>query len=392
MADSRRYSDWSERHCDPAHRRRRAGISLMEVLISIGVIALGIFGVAALIPVAQFKVAEGTTNDRVASLGPSAAAQFRVQGMDDPNNWLVEGPTSEYTTPYSELRNQNDWLRRRAYCIDPLWFAEGGYLTASGGEPMHQMHTFPITAPDRSFVGMPRLGLRNLQTGNRAAEAALARKIFNLADEVVFDRPSDQSQQPRRQYFRDSSNHATAAVTNATLSWFATLSPSAFGNSDHPNSDDYILSIVVVKDRLPLLAFTEDAVAAAASTEEKVTFAGSQHAGEIWLQQYDVASDEDLSVADLKTGDWILLGLPHPATASGKPKSAIPRPIYRWTQIIGASEESYVPLPNGQMGRFFTVSNDDFFRPGEMAGTAILARGVKSVVERTIRLDKRRRG
>ena len=148
----------------------------------------------------------------------------------------------------------------------------------------------------------------------------------------------------------------------------------------------------MVKDRLPLLAFSEDAVAAAAATEEKVTFAGSQHAGEIWLQQYDVASDEDLSVADLKTGDWILLGLPHPATASGKPKSAIPRPIYRWTQIIGASEETYVPLPNGQMGRFFTVSNDDFFRPGEMAGTAILARGVKSVVERTIRLDKRRRG
>ena len=269
----------------PCYGKRRRGITLMEVLISIGVIALGIFGVASLIPVAQFKVAEGTTNDRVASLGPSAAAQFRIQGMNDPNQWTMEVAQAELFTRDSSLRNQGDFLDRKAYCIDPLWLAEAGYMTVTGGEPRRTLPFFPVGSD--LTTGMLRMGLRSLRTGNRAVEAALARKIFLLADEVVYDRPSDQSLNARRQYFRDSSAHATAAVTNATLSWFATISPPAFGNAD-----EYVLSIVVVKDRLPLLGFTEDVVLPTAAQEEKVAVAGSQHSGEIWINAWPVVDEQ----------------------------------------------------------------------------------------------------
>lgn len=369
----------------PCYGKRRRGITLMEVLISIGVIALGIFGVASLIPVAQFKVAEGTTNDRVASLGPSAAAQFRIQGMNDPNQWTMEVAQAELFTRDSSLRNQGDFLDRKAYCIDPLWLAEAGYMTVSGGEPRRTLPFFPVGSD--LTTGMLRMGLRSLRTGNRAVEAALARKIFLLADEVVYDRPSDQSLNARRQYFRDSSAHATAAVTNATLSWFATISPPAFGNAD-----EYVLSIVVVKDRLPLLGFTEDVVLPTAAQEEKVAVAGSEHSGEIWINAWPVVDEQDMSIGDMGTGDWVLLSklaVP-PPTSNGLSNRDQAKRIYRWTQIIGSSDETTVPIPNGNQGRFFTVANDDFLRPEEDSATAVVVRGVKAVFERTIRLEKLR--
>lgn len=377
----------------PCYRRTR-GISLMEVLISIGVIALGIFGVASLIPVAQFKVAEGTVSDRVASIGPSAAAQFRIQGMNDPNNWTMEVAQAELFTRDRALRNQGDYLDRKAYCIDPLWLAEAGYTTVTGGEPRRALPYFPVGADLTN--GMLRMGLSNLKTGNRAIEAALARKVFLYAD-MVFSRPSDQTLNARRQYFRDSSAHATAAVTaafqpdeaapSASLSWFATVSPPAYGSAD-----EYVLSIVVVKDRLPLLGFTEDAVAITAAGEEKVSIAGSQHSGEVWVDAWPVANQQELKLTDLGTGDWLLLSrvaVP-PPTNTGLSNRDQAKRIYRWTQIIGSSDETTVQVPSGNQGRYFTVANDDFLRPNETNATAIAVRGVEAVFERTIRLEKLR--
>ncbi len=362
----------------PHTRKPRVGITLMEVLISIGVIALGIFGVATLIPVAQFKVAEGTSRDRVASLGPSAAAKFRIQGMNDPNDWVF-ALQGEYLTRNSVQREQRDFLDRKAYCIDPLWLMEGGYRTVTAGQPQLQLNIFPASAASSQnpqLLGMHRVGLRSLKRpdNNRQIEAALARKVFFLADELVFDRPDDQSQAPRRQFFKDASGHPTASVTNASLSWFATVCPAGY------SSDEYILSIVVVKNRLPLLSLTEDTVFAIAAGEEKVVSAKPVFAGEVLLSPlFPPTAQDELKVSDLNTGDWILLSkLAAPAGTPGR--DGVKR-TYRWTQIIGASDED-----DGV--RSFTVSNDDFLKPGEMDGTAILVRGVTAVYERTIRLEK----
>ena len=67
---------------------QRSGISLLEVLISVGVIALGIFGVASLIPVAQLSVDKGLTADRQAALGRSAIADFRIRNMGSPGTFI----------------------------------------------------------------------------------------------------------------------------------------------------------------------------------------------------------------------------------------------------------------------------------------------------------------
>lgn len=350
----------------PNRRTNRSGISLMEVLISIGIIAIGIFGVASLIPVAQFKVAEGTSNDRVASLGPSAAAQFRIQGMGDPNNWVVSSNwLYEYPGgPERELsKATGSYLKPQPYCIDPLGLAEN---------PATPPIFFPSTSVEGSpYLAMPRIGLEGINDTAPAVGLALARSHFYLKDELIFDQPDDQAQAPRRQFFVDQSGNPINSVATASLSWFATLSPT--GVAVQPNKEEYILSIVVVKNRIPALVLTEENFAAA----------GSRFAGEVVLQGAP-GSDDQMKVSDLEVGDWLLLSKP-----VGPPEFG--DFVCRWTQIIGSSSEESAEQKS------FTVGNDDFFRPVapgqspfEAGGSAIFARGVKAVYERTIRLEKLR--
>ena len=93
------------------------------MLISIGVIALGIFGVAALIPVAMFKVEQGITADRQAAAGQRAIAEFRIRNMGSPGTRDQPHWTTATLNPLS-LNNIFDAttgnVRYRAYCLDPL--------------------------------------------------------------------------------------------------------------------------------------------------------------------------------------------------------------------------------------------------------------------------------
>lgn len=358
---------------------RRSGISLMEVLISIGVIALGIFGVASLIPVAQFKVAEGTTNDRLASLGPSAAAQFRVHGMGNPSNWHAKGGGYRllgFNATSSEEAADN-LLVRKAYCIDPLGIAEN---FASPGQVLFFPARLDPTVGQQ--FGMQRLTLKNMvaapaQPGPELVETALARRVFHLSDELVFERPDDQGLQPRRQFFVDNaSGTPLASVSKASLSWFATVCPMAIVPTG--TTEEYMLSIVILQNRAAALLSLPQTTTANAD-EQLVVGINSRFAGEVRLPMpRQSVPAGTFGVAELKTGDWLLL--------SKLAYEGAQQRIFRWVQIIGDSE------PESDGFRSFTVSNDDFIRPGaantDQVPSAILVKGVKSVYERTIRIDR----
>ncbi len=62
----------------------RRGVTLLEVLISIFVMAVGLMGVAALIPIGTFAVSETTKADRSAAMGRAAIHEVRVRDMLEP--------------------------------------------------------------------------------------------------------------------------------------------------------------------------------------------------------------------------------------------------------------------------------------------------------------------
>ena len=236
---------------------QRAGISLMEVLISIGVISLGIFGVATLIPVAQFKIAQGTSLDRQAAFGPSAAADFRVRGMNSISNWDPRNTNGAVRTDWNEILVGGQLVDGqlvsgrlgRGVVIDPQGFLSG--ISTAAYFPFQGLN--PNSAPEVDWR-MPRLNL--VSTPN----ISLAQSIFDLTDDLSFDRPDDEALQPRRQYFVDNQGRPMATAPSAAagsasnlgkqpLSWFATLSP--YATTANFASDEFLLSVVVCQGRVP---------------------------------------------------------------------------------------------------------------------------------------------
>ena len=78
----------------------------MEVLISIFVIAIGLLGIAALIPVANYALKETSKSDRTAACGQAAMRDVRVRALADPNIW--------------KLANEVPLTNAATYIIDPL--------------------------------------------------------------------------------------------------------------------------------------------------------------------------------------------------------------------------------------------------------------------------------
>ncbi|MEE3220836.1 MAG: prepilin-type N-terminal cleavage/methylation domain-containing protein, partial [Planctomycetota bacterium] len=64
------------------------GITLMEVLIAIFVLAVGLMGVAALLPVGKSQVQKGTVQQRAATLATKAFESLKTRGILKPSNWM----------------------------------------------------------------------------------------------------------------------------------------------------------------------------------------------------------------------------------------------------------------------------------------------------------------
>lgn len=58
----------------------RAGMSLLEVLVALGILAAGLASVAALMPAAGARLADATASDRAGALAANAHADLRIRG------------------------------------------------------------------------------------------------------------------------------------------------------------------------------------------------------------------------------------------------------------------------------------------------------------------------
>jgi hypothetical protein len=88
---------------DPCRRRRHA-ITLLEVLMSMFVLAVGLLSVASLLPVGSFQAARALIDDRKAVLGQNAAREAKTRGVLRPDWWWYANG-SPYVTQTSVPRS-----------------------------------------------------------------------------------------------------------------------------------------------------------------------------------------------------------------------------------------------------------------------------------------------
>ena len=87
----------------PGLQRYRRGLTLIEVLMSIFVLAIGLFGVAAMLPLGQRKMMEGAIDSKKPQVAESAIAFLSTQGGLNPSRWITQtGATTG--TPFDAVR------------------------------------------------------------------------------------------------------------------------------------------------------------------------------------------------------------------------------------------------------------------------------------------------
>ncbi len=77
----------------------RFGISLTEVLISMGILTLGLLGVAALFPVGGFYMQKAENSDRGSAIAQSVMSDIATNGMLNPRSWYVMVPPGNWGIP-----------------------------------------------------------------------------------------------------------------------------------------------------------------------------------------------------------------------------------------------------------------------------------------------------
>ena len=76
----------------------RCGLSLTEVLIAMGILTLGLLGVASVFPVGSFYMQKADISDRGSAIAQSVFSDIMARGMLNPATWFVVVPPNASST------------------------------------------------------------------------------------------------------------------------------------------------------------------------------------------------------------------------------------------------------------------------------------------------------
>jgi hypothetical protein len=385
--------------------RGRRGVSLLEVLISIFVLAFGLLGVAALIPLGRFALVETGKADRSAACGRAGMREVKVRNMLDPARWWNAGGAAmnlqldnsgaAFTTPTGYTATQ--WPNRgQSVCIDPVGTARYGFGAVA---------TFPFandTSGLANEVRMPRITLDAGNTyhtgGSTVMPVALAQRVFTWGDDLLFEINEDEeTYRPERLYSLDVGTgfgvDPSAAITGeaeGNYSWMATVTPAA---SEAPlgyaEKKTYTVSIVVFYKRdFEVVPAPTASVLTPAERLVQAEFQGlGLGGGEVELR---TAHSPDY--LNLREKEWVMLC---GQTSDERFGSGAVRNVFKWYRVVMTDDEpqpdgsdylTYATLTGPDWNDDWNVQDSD--GDGLRNAYAVLLDGVIGVYSTTIELDE----
>ncbi len=183
----------------------RRGITLLEVLISIAVVAGGLLGVAALLTLGSYTVNETAKADRSAAMGRAAMHDVRVRRMLErlrdggAARWYV----ARYEWAMDDSPGGSRSFRRRfligqPFAIDPLFATEAAVSGTSD-----YFECFPFKDSSVFLFGDPNLARLQLNifegVFSDRQQLAVLDRIFRWRDDLIFDIDEDNPDNRPRQ-------------------------------------------------------------------------------------------------------------------------------------------------------------------------------------------------
>ena len=179
----------------------RSGLSIIEVLTSVVVAMIGVFGVLALIPFAVKQASLGLDSDAAVTTARNAISQMEIVGMQIPQNWVVDSDPfdpSGTLSAYAPVAGAAE-----VFSLDPLGIAELARINGSTALPTDLSNaSFPfqindLTGGDYSAAGLvipaanfirPIAGATFDPTVDQF-DLELARRMCRSANDLVFAEP-----------------------------------------------------------------------------------------------------------------------------------------------------------------------------------------------------------
>lgn len=384
------------------HALRRA-VTLTEVLIAMGILAVGLLGVASVFPVGGFYMQSGDLADRGGAIAQAALEDAVIRGHLNPENWLVHDVSNGRGAIISfadGLPNPTNPGRRRlglreasiesfsypndtlsvikplrsdlargalfgeAYIIDPLGFAgaaansdltnvnNSSPIRSFPGFPMstaNQWYTSPSWAPWDSAGGRLLWPVRRVSTLSNWGNLQLSREFFSGFDDLALTLP-DSGDEPARQNWETWASGSGAAPSvrqsRGDYSWIISVAPgsSTARNGLATNPDAYPVEVsAVVFHKRVLPKERSIGVQEIADTEKLVdarVVSTSPGGGELLLTKR--ANDPGESpFEDLRAGQYVLVTGPHPLSTPQRPML-----VLRWCRVLNI-EDSGEPLLRG---------------------------------------------
>ena len=359
----------------------RHGLSVIEVLTSIVVALIGVFGVLAMIPFSVKQTQSGLDQDAATSMARNALANFEASGFNiktevggiNPSyqlNWLDDGLVPVITSAQPGAATNCSGL----LCIDPL-----GVTESSGAFASFPFHNGSLPAnlalPAPLDIGTVTLA----RPGGAPFSLADARRMFRLTDDLVFeqaDNPdvADSDLLGPVQIFNEGPGGLLNRQSNGTVSWCAIVHPQ--GAADSPGVENLKFYMLVFKDRETTVnpdPMVTDGKMAAALVTAPTTFG----------QAAAVTIDDPgpiRFVDQVRRNDWVML----------INRSSGTEPEFRRTNVSFARVAN--TSSNEAMGTSsLTLDGPDFLftppTPAENATYIVHLKDVVAVFPRTIKLE-----
>ena len=392
-----------------------AGVTLTEVLISVGILGVGLLGVAAVFPVGSYYTQKGDIAERGAAIAQAAFADFVASGKANPDVWMVWTPGGNYgplgvpvrnwlVDPAVDAAGMNPAAARStynqnfgsAYVIDPTGTAGGiargldlNQLShAPYGNPAGNNFAFgPLWTPFEESWPVRRLTVRNRTRQDGVMDTTAARQQFTSTDDI--DVSQLDGDRPARGKFEgiDSTGDGIVDVPlrrqeRGNYSWIVSIAPS---NADalmalatDPSAFYYDVSVVVFYKR------AIDAI----ETDEKLmpaqVLATGTGGGELLLNPDGINFDNTRYYQELKQGQWVMVSGPHPNSTPAQPML-----FTQWYRVLAINDKPELPITDEVNQRLIGLRGPDWPWDADARVSVGLFPGAVAVHTKTMRLDNR---